>query len=72
MVAAMKHKAHAPQGDCPHPGKMPFGRKIVAKLAARKRTGQGVYKCECGRYHLFTKSKYRQEMPANETDFEVL
>lgn len=59
----MKHLEHSPQGKCPHPGKMSFRIKKTAKLAARKRPGTGIYKCECGRYHLFTKEN-REHEPA--------
>ncbi len=53
----MKHVMHTPQGNCPHPEKMPFATKAQAKKAARKRPNTRIYKCECGRYHLYTKRK---------------
>jgi len=48
---------HTPQGDCPHPKKMAFSTKAQAKAAARRRSAMRIYKCECGRYHLYTKRK---------------
>ena len=52
-----KYTEHAPQGDCPQPRKMPFSLKKQAKKAAKRRPGTGIYKCECGRFHLYTKKR---------------